>query len=234
MKGKQGNAAQARRDWAGIVQERDDAVRLTGKLEAEFADERAAWARRQASLETEIGALRVAARDVTTPVIEQLRESLERMRVERQEALDQAERATVKQGRIAERTIGFMAEALGITKVEAMEYVVGFIGGVGEGAVKNGQVLIQTAFVDDKLNARIDRGELTYEQAVQIDNARHGRRRHAGYDSVFDVVVNGPEPTGDLGPLTRDVAAAAAGPRDARAWKRVEATSPDGTEETTR
>lgn len=195
MRGKHGRAAQVRQEWSEIEQERDAAIRRADKATAELASARDAWARKQAAMEAEVAALRAAVSEAVTPVVQQLRESLERMRVERQNALDEAEKANAKQGRMAERTVEFLAEALGITKLEAMEYLVGFVGGVGETVVgEDGQILVQTAFRDDKLLDRLNRGELTYEQAVRIDNARYGRKRHVAYDEAFDAVINGYRP----------------------------------------
>ncbi|MGI5247584.1 hypothetical protein [Dactylosporangium sp. CA-139066] len=207
MKGKHGRAAETRQQWLDLERDRDGAMDRAMKLQAQLTADRDAWARRQAAMESEIAALRTAASEAVTPVVQQLRDQIERMRAQRDEAVALAEKARAKQGRMAERTVGFIAKALGITHVEAMEYVGGFIDLGAPRDAETGDVLLQTV-LDNGLNERIDRGELTYEQAVQIDGIRYGRKRkrHRALDEAFDATVN--QPTGALGPLTSDVAAA--------------------------
>lgn len=86
MKGKHSQAASARRDWASLESERDAANLRAERAEKALADTEERSRKAVEAANREISMLREAASSAVAPVVSELRDQMEKLRAERDEA----------------------------------------------------------------------------------------------------------------------------------------------------
>lgn len=164
MKGKHGAAAVARRSWAEVERERDLALQRASRAEQQLERGRISRSVEREAVARELQLLRAAATAATSPVVEQLRAEVEKLRAERDEAVTQEKRAKKARQTVSARVVQVLSSSLKISEVQAMDLIAGAVG-----------------FHDRGIIERVERGELTLEQALAIDALRNygGRRNPA-------------------------------------------------------
>jgi hypothetical protein len=167
MKGKQGAAAQARRDWAALTAERDEWKHRAEKAEA-AAVETAKAAERilEAADRIRVNALNDLANG-TSDLLRQERETVERLRQERDDARTLAETAVELRRRLVFRMHDHLVAEHRMTGTEAMERLLAWAGELSGTGDEAGPVIVHNALTDPK----------DWERAGRLQLARGDRKK---------------------------------------------------------
>lgn len=163
MRGKQAAKAENRRDRAELERERDEALLAARRAEKALADEREAFEVKRAACEREVAIYREAAEKVVSPALADLRIRSEQYRLERDEAIEKQRNTQATHDRFIKHGAALLSTALGVTRIEAVEALMG----IAAGRPMN-------ILTDSRLVERVEKGELTDQQARVIDRAQYG------------------------------------------------------------